>query len=93
MLAKKVATALLEYGASTLIVGGGVSASSYINKIIKEKVEKELGDNAVQIHIPKRGMAGDNGLMIAIAGYLRAERNEYAKNLTDIKAHGTLKLT
>ncbi len=92
VLAKKVATALLEHGASTLIIGGGVSANSYINKIIKAKVEKELGEDAVKIYIPKRGMAGDNGLMIAIAGYLRAQRKESVNNLTELKAHGTLKL-
>ncbi len=92
VLAKKTVAALEEYHASTLIVGGGVSASGYINKIIKEKIEKELGTDAVKIFVPKRGMAGDNALMIAIAGYCRAQRGEYLSDLTELKAHGTLKL-
>jgi len=37
-------------------------------------------------------MAGDNALMIAIAGYCRAKRNEYLKNDEKLTAHGTLKL-
>ena len=37
-------------------------------------------------------MSGDNSLMIAIAGYLRAERREYAKDVNAIIANGMLKL-
>lgn len=90
VLAKKVVDALETHNAQNLIIGGGVSASVYINKVIAERVMASTND--AKIHIPKQGMAGDNGLMIALAGYCRAERNEYVHDLSNLRAHGTLRL-
>lgn len=90
VLASKVAAAAAEHGAQTLIIGGGVAANSHINTRIKEQFAREHLDIAV--YTPGKGLAGDNALMIAIAGAFRAERGEYLTEGEELRAHGTLRL-
>jgi N6-L-threonylcarbamoyladenine synthase len=91
VLSKKTATAMEHYGAQALIIGGGVAANSYINESIAQSISQALKQR-VPIYTPARALTGDNALMIAVAGYLRAQRGEYADDLTAVTAHGTLKL-
>jgi len=90
VLASKVSKAMQEHSVETLIIGGGVAANSHINKSLADKLQKDIGK--VEILTPYKGLSGDNALMIAVAGYLRAERGEHLTDLTELKAHGTLKL-
>ncbi len=90
VLSSKTLEAMQEYHAETLIIGGGVAANSYINTSISQSLS--ILENNIDILTPYKGLSGDNALMIAIAGYLRAQRQEYAKNPNNIKAQGTLKL-
>ncbi len=90
VLSSKALEAMQEHNAKTLIIGGGVAANSYINTSILQTLSTL--DNNIEILTPYKGLSGDNALMIAIAGYLRAERKEYAQNINNIKAQGTLKL-
>ncbi len=91
VLASKVSKAIQETGANTLIIGGGVAANNYIHNTIQEKLS-DKNNNKITILKPYKGLTGDNALMIAVAGYLRAERGEYITDLAELKAHGTLRL-
>ena len=46
----------------------------------------------VKTYFPSKGQAGDNALMIAIAGYHQAKNKKFIKNINSIKAQGNLSL-
>ncbi len=78
----KVSKAISDTGAQTLLIGGGVSANTYINNRISKLIKKEYG--GVSLHIPNKELTGDNALMIAVAGYFNIKANKFVKqdNLT-----------
>ena len=91
VLVKKTMTALQEFGAQTLIVGGGVAANIYLQEQIKLKIKDQISN----IYFPTKELTTDNALMIAIVGYFRFTAGEYKKDLTDlntIRAEGNLQL-
>lgn len=75
----KIKKAIKKYGASQLIVGGGVAANSYL----RERFTNELGIN---IFLPEHELATDNSLMIGIAGYFGAISGK-EKSPDEIRAH------
>ena len=81
---------MITYKINTLIVGGGVSANSYLQKVITEKIKEDK--LKIKIHFPSKTLTGDNALMIAIAGYFQAKNKKFAKNINSIKAQGNLSL-
>ncbi|MFA6340999.1 MAG: tRNA (adenosine(37)-N6)-threonylcarbamoyltransferase complex transferase subunit TsaD [Candidatus Paceibacterota bacterium] len=86
VIVKKTKEALEQYGAESLIIGGGVSA----NKKIRDdfaKITEELG---LELMIPEISTSTDNAFMIAIAGYLNIISGK--KPETDFKAEGNLSL-
>ncbi len=90
VLTHKTIKAIKEYKIKTLIVGGGVSANTYLQKIMSEKIkENKL---KVKVHFPSKSLTGDNALMIAIAGYFQAKNKKFIKNINTIKAKGNLSL-
>lgn len=89
-LVYKTIKAIKEYKIKTLIVGGGVSANTYLQEVMKNKIkENKL---KTKIHFPSKSLTGDNALMIAIAGYYQAKNKKFVKNLNSIKAEGNLSL-
>jgi N6-L-threonylcarbamoyladenine synthase len=86
-LVYKTRRALEEYGAETLIVGGGVSANSHLRHTLTAACEKTGTD--IFLCNPKD--AGDNALMIALAGAFRAERN-VPVDPESLTANGKMKL-
>lgn len=88
ILVTKTKRAAEEYGARALIVGGGVSANTHIRGALSEAAS-ELG---IPLLVCEKAHSTDNALMIALAGYFRALRNEYG-NPADMRATGQLKLT
>lgn len=89
-LVYKTIKAIKQYNIRTLIVGGGVSANSYL----QEEMRKKIKENKlkIKIHFPSRALTGDNALMIAIAGYFQYKNKKTAKNINRIKATGNLSL-
>lgn len=87
VLWKKTARALEETGAQTLAVGGGVSANTHIRRVFTEKIKSEYPE--VKLRISTDMLTTDNAIMIALAGFYRAQRKEF---VTDIKANGNLPL-
>lgn len=89
-LVHKTIKAIKQYDIKTLIVGGGVSANTYLQKIMARKIkENKL---KVKTHFPSKALTGDNALMIAIAGYYQAKNKKFSKNINKIKAEGNLSL-
>ncbi len=87
VLWKKTAQALEETSAQTLVIGGGVSANAHIRRFFTEKIKSDYPD--VMLRIPSAALTTDNAIMIALTGFCRAQRKEFA---TDIIANGNLHL-
>jgi len=87
VLWKKTSRALEQTGAQTLVLGGGVSANTHIRRVFTEKMRSEYPH--VTLCIPSATLATDNAIMIALAGFYRASREEF---VTDVRANGNLSL-
>lgn len=88
-LIKKTLRAVEEYGARGVVVGGGVSANTYIREELKKSLAEY--DDSITLLVPPPDLATDNALMIALAGYFHAVRNEYVEP-RNLSAQGNLKL-
>lgn len=84
---KKVREALETHRARTLIIGGGVAANIYLRERLASVCD-QLG--ATFLACPPI-QATDNALMIALAGYFRAQRKEFA-DIGTLSADGNLRL-
>lgn len=89
VLTKKTQRAILETGAKTLIVGGGVAA----NKFLRQKLSEMAKDEQAEIYISEIPHSTDNALMIATAGAIRYAN--FGKKITtnEFGANGGLVLT
>jgi len=70
VLLKKTSTAVADAGAQTVIVGGGVSANTFIKRAFETHFLTEFPD--VTVYFPSAHLATDNSVMIALAGHARA---------------------
>lgn len=84
VLVAKTKLALSKVKARTLIIGGGVSANTYIKASLKN-LAKESG---IKFLASSKNLATDNAVMIGVAGYYTK-----TKPLGLIKAKGNLSLT
>jgi len=83
-LISKIKAALDTIEVHTLIVGGGVSANTYLTTHISKLAE----EYSIPVLLPSRHVSGDNALMIALAGAFQTT----TKTPGEIRAHGTKKL-
>ncbi len=81
VVVKKTIKAIDQFGAKSLIVGGGVIA----NKRIRAALSRLAAENSFDLYLPESQMTTDNATMIAIAANFGQEGDP---NL--IKANGTL---
>jgi N6-L-threonylcarbamoyladenine synthase len=86
-LIAKTMRAVDEHGINTVLVGGGVSANTYI----RYELSKKLATISCQLLLPPPALATDNALMIALAGYFHAQRQEFADPAA-LSASGNLRL-
>ena len=77
VLWKKTSRAIEQTDAQTLVIGGGVSANIHIRRIFAENMKKEYPN--VALRIPSAALTTDNAIMIALAGFYRARRNDFSK--------------
>jgi N6-L-threonylcarbamoyladenine synthase len=70
VLTKKTLDAIEAHDATTLIVGGGVSANRHIKQIMEATLLTTHRE--VTTYFPSPGLATDNSIMIALAGHARA---------------------
>ncbi len=86
VIVKKTKEAVEQYGAQTIIMGGGVSA----NKKIRSDFAKLAEDLNVEFLVPEISASTDNAFMIALAGYLNIKSGK--KPESEFKAKGNLSL-
>ncbi|NCN52238.1 tRNA (adenosine(37)-N6)-threonylcarbamoyltransferase complex transferase subunit TsaD [Candidatus Parcubacteria bacterium] len=92
VLLKKSILAVEESNAHALILGGGVTANSYIREQFKLYFNKKYPDLA--LHFPERNLSTDNSIMIALAGHARLDESHSAEGTqTSLKADGNLSLS
>jgi N6-L-threonylcarbamoyladenine synthase len=89
VLMQKTLRAVEEYGVSTVVVGGGVSANTYIREQLTAALAEK--DASAKILVPPASLATDNALMIALAGYFHAQNDEFSNPAT-LAADGNLRL-
>lgn len=89
ILIKKTRKAIEENDIKTLILGGGVSANKEIRNAFKELFKNHYPDSL--LYIPEEKLTTDNAVMIAVAGFLRAQKEN--KPMEDIRAQGNMKLS
>ena len=66
-LTDKTALALKQTGMKTLVLAGGVAANSHLRASLQEMCDRKR----LRLAMPERGLCGDNGAMIAAAGYFQ----------------------
>ena len=64
---KKSINVALKDKSKTIVVGGGVSANSYL----REKLQDEANLRHIKVYFPSNSLSGDNGAMIASEGYFQ----------------------
>ncbi len=64
-IVKKTSEALERTGLSTLVLAGGVAANSHL----RAALETMCREKGITLCMPERSLCGDNGAMIAAAGY------------------------
>lgn len=87
VLWKKTVRALDETGAQTLALGGGVSANTHIRRTFAANMQSEYPH--VALRIPSASLTTDNAIMIALAGFYRARRDDLG---SDFVANGNRSL-
>ncbi len=88
VLVKKTLSAAEKHDIKTLVLGGGVSANKQIREAFKQ-ITKNIGD--LTLIIPDPENSTDNAVMIAVAGYYRAQKIP-SENQSSITAEGNAQL-
>ena len=77
VLVAKTRSAIEQYGARTLLIGGGVIANTHIRRSFEElpcKYDRTYMAKGEFLRIPEQNLTTDNALMIAVAGLVRRFR-------------------
>ena len=82
-IVKKSELALSRTGAKTLVLAGGVAANSHL----RAALETLCAARGVRLAMPDRALCGDNGAMIAAAGYFEAMRSNFASTSLNASAN------
>lgn len=82
-LVKKTARALEVSGMRTLVLAGGVAANSHL----RSALEALCAERGVRLAMPDRSLCGDNGAMIAAAGYFELLRGNLADTSLNASAN------
>ncbi len=73
-IVSKAELALHQTGMKTLVLAGGVAANSHL----RSALEAMCLQNGVRLCMPDRSLCGDNGAMIAAAGYFQYQKGNFA---------------
>jgi N6-L-threonylcarbamoyladenine synthase len=90
VLLKKTQKAVDTHNIQTIIVGGGVSANTYI----REKFEEFFTTHYphLTLYFPPRNLSTDNSIMIALAGHAHLNEGKDASHHNEITADGNWSL-
>ena len=76
VLANKARAAMAQTGLDQLVVAGGVGA----NRLLRERLNKDIGKRGGKVFYPDLEFCTDNGAMIAFAGALRLAQQQGKKD-------------
>ncbi len=76
VLASKARAAMAQTGLDQLVVAGGVGA----NRLLRERLNKDIGRRGGKVFYPDLEFCTDNGAMIAFAGALRLAQQQGKKD-------------
>ncbi len=79
-VAAKAEQALLQTGRKTLVLAGGVAANSHL----RARLDAVCRKHGVQLCVPPLSLCGDNGAMVAAAGYFEYLAGHFSS--TDLNA-------
>ena len=85
-ITSKVDSALTKSGARTFAISGGVAANSHIRASLARLCEKR----GVDFACPDKSLCGDNGAMIALAGYYEYKKGNFADTSLNASAYSPL---
>lgn len=85
-ITEKLDAALGESGAQSLAISGGVAANSHLRSSVSRLCERR----GVKFVLPDRSLCGDNGAMIALAGYYEFQRGNLATTSLNACAYSPL---
>ena len=73
-LTEKTRMALKQTGMKTLVLAGGVAANSHLRSALQAMCDRQ----GVRLAMPDRSLCGDNGAMVAAAGYFQYLNGNFA---------------
>lgn len=86
----KTVKAIDHYNIATLIIGGGVSANSFLRQTFTEQLL--VTHPHIEVYLPHRHLSTDNSVMIALAGHAQLATARTAGAITYIRADGNRSL-
>lgn len=81
-IVQKAELALRQTGLTTLVLAGGVAANSHLRQALTEMCRL----NNTCLAMPDRSLCGDNGAMIATAGYFQYQIGNFANTALNASA-------
>jgi N6-L-threonylcarbamoyladenine synthase len=87
VLIDKLIRAGKNTGVSSLVLAGGVAC----NKTLREKLAARSIKEGFKVYFPRPSFCTDNGAMIALAGFYRAVKNDYADFNVDVRSRFPVK--
>lgn len=90
VLVKKCHIATETYGSKSLIVGGGVSASTYLRQQLNAHFLTNFPD--CEVYFPNPGLSTDNSIMIALAGHAHASNSSNLSAASFLRVDGNRSL-
>jgi len=96
VLIAKTIKAVKEFGAKSIILGGGVAANKELRMQMKKAVlmsrrDLDIRGQTTALYLPSAKLTTDNAAMIGAAGYLRAVNKDFAEP-EKLEAQGNLGL-
>lgn len=85
-ITQKVESALEKSGATSFALSGGVAANSHLRSSLLRLCERK----GISIAMPDRSLCGDNGAMIALAGYYEYKKGNFADTYLNASAYSPL---
>ena len=82
-LTEKTRMALKQTGMKTLVLAGGVAANSHLRTALQAMCDRE----GVRLAMPDRSLCGDNGAMVAAAGYFQYLNGNFANTSLNASAN------
>ena len=85
-ICKKIEDALDKSSAKTFAISGGVAANSHLRSALARLCERK----GIKFVMPDKSLCGDNGAMIALAGYYEYKKGNFADTYLNASAYSPL---